>query len=355
MGTSRLANAGDVENVGHHRRGRGAGPGSRAVKHHLAHGIPFHQDRVVHPMHPGQGMALGQQGGVNTHIQLGGSVGGWAEVLGHGQQLHHVAQLGGIGHITGLKGVDAFGGYGGPRHAAPVGQGTEDGDLVGRIAPLHVGGGIGFGVAQLLGIGEDGPIGGPLIGHPAEDVIGGAVDDPAHLLDAVAAQGLLEGLNDGDSAPYGGLNQHVNALLGGGGGDLFAIAGNDSLVGRHHGFAGGDGPQDQAAGRLQATHHLHHDVDVGVIHHGVWVRGEELTREFDRSGPIQIPHGHPFQGKFSHQGVASSWTGEDGSDAGSHGAQAEQTDADGHGLVQQVGVILEISLQQGPALGSASA
>ena len=53
--------------------------------------------------------------------------------------------------------------------------------------------------------------------------------------------------------------------------------------------------------------------------------------------------------------MASGWTGEDGGDAGSHGAQAEQTDADGHGLVQQVGLILEISLEQGPGLGSASA
>ena len=105
-------------------------------------------------------------------------------------------------------------------------------------------------------------------------------------MDAVAAQGLLEGLNDGDAPPYGCLNQHVHTLLGGGGGNLFPVAGNDRLVGGHHGFTGSDGPEDQAAGRLQAAHHLHHDVHAGIIHHGFRVCGEELTGEFDRPGPI---------------------------------------------------------------------
>ena len=66
-----------------------------------------------------------------------------------------------------------------------VGQARQDRDLVGGIPALHIRGRIGFGVAQALGIGEHIGVGRPLHGHAAEDVVGGAVDDAAHPLDAV--------------------------------------------------------------------------------------------------------------------------------------------------------------------------
>ncbi len=59
---------------------------------------------------------------------------------------------------------------------------------------------------------------------------------------------------------------------------------------------------------------------------------ESLGRQVHRPGAPQIPHGHPAQGQLGHQRVASLGAGEDGGHAGSHRAQTEQADADGHGL-----------------------
>ncbi len=109
-----------------------------------------------------------------------------AHLFGHRQQFHHEAQLGGVGHIAGIEPVDPLGGDAAAGDRPAEGQPGQDGDLVSRIGALHVGGGIGLGVAQPLGLGQHLGVGGPLVGHAAEDVVGGAVDDAAHPLDAVA-------------------------------------------------------------------------------------------------------------------------------------------------------------------------
>ena len=111
--------------------------------------------------------------------------------MGHRQQLHTETQFAGVVDVAGLELIDAFGGDRLAIHESAVGKAGEDGDLVGGITALHIGGGIGFRVAKGLGIGEHCAVAGPLLGHAAEDVIGGAVDDAAHPLDAVGPQGLL--------------------------------------------------------------------------------------------------------------------------------------------------------------------
>ena len=341
-GPAHLADAGDVEDVGHHGRGGGACSCARPVEHHPAHRVALHQDRVVHAMHAGQGVFLGQQRGIHPHIQLHRAVRIGAQELGRRHQFHHIAQLGCVVHIAGLELVDALGGDGGPFDRTAVGQAREDGDLVGGIAALHVGGGVGLGVAQLLGIGQHRLVGRTLIGHAAEDVVGGSVDDAAHPLDAVATQGLLEGFDDRNATAHGGFDQHVHALGGGRGGDLLAIAGNHGLVGRHHRFTGGNRPQNQATGRLEAAHHLHHDVHGRVVHHRFGVGGEEFGRQLHRPGAAEISHRHPPQGQVAHQRMAPLRAGHDAGHAGAHSAEPEQADADGHACVSVKAAILEI-------------
>ena len=191
--------------------------------------------------------------------------------LGHGQKLHHIAKLLGVGDVAGIELVDPLCWDGLAGHRTAVGQARQNCDLVGGISPLHISSGVGFGVAQPLGVGQHVWVGGPLSRHAAEDVVGGAVDDAAHPLDPVGSQGLLQGLDDRDAATYGGFDQHVDPTAGGGGGDLLAITRNHGLVGGYYRFASCNRPQDQGAGRLQATHHLHHDVDRRVVDHGFWV------------------------------------------------------------------------------------
>ena len=256
-------------------------------------------------------MAARQQGGVDAHIQghvVAGRDGGWGcvgagaglEALGHGQQLDDITQLVGVGHIPRFQPINAFGGDGGALDAAPIGKTGQDGDLVGGVAPLDIGCGVGFGVTQPLGIGQNIGVGGPLSGHAAEDVVGGAVDDAADPQDAVAPQRLLQGFDDRDAAAHRRLNQHINAPCGGGGGDFFAVAGDHRLVGRDHRFTGGDGLQDQAAGRLQPAHHLDNNVDGGIVHHQVWVGHQQGGIKADSPGPARIAHRNAAQGQLAH-------------------------------------------------------
>ena len=344
-----LADAGDVEDVGHDGRCRRPGPGSRPVKHHFTDRIPFHQDCVVDSIHPGQGMGLGQQGGMDSHIEqlLGlptatGHSHSIRHSLGDCQQLHHKAQLGRIGHIAGVELVDALGGDGVPGHAAAVGQAGQDGDLVGRISPLHISCGIGFRVAQPLGIGQHVGVGRSLGRHAAENVVGGAIDDAADPLDAVCSKGLLERFDDWNAPAHGGLDQHIHAMGGGGRGDLLAVTGDHRLVCGHHRLAGSDCLQDQGAGRLQAAHHLHHDLDGRVFDHCPGISGQQVARQrhWPRTG--QVAHSHPAQGQLCHQRMAPLRARQDGRHACPHRAEPEQADADGHALGDCGTAILEI-------------
>ena len=282
-----------------------------------------------------------QQSGMDAHVQGQGS---WGHrigtnqpihALGHGQQLHHVAQLGGIAHIAGVQPIDTLGSDRGTGHGATKSKRRQDGNLVGSVVPLHIGGRIGLGIAETLGIGEHGTIGGPLISHAAEDVVGGAIDDAAHPGDAVAAKRLLQGLDDRNAPPHRRLDQHIHPAAEGGGGNLLPMAGDDGLVGGHHRLAGGDGPQDQGSGRLQATHHLHHDLHSWIVHHCLRIRAEQGGIHRQGPRPRRIPNGHPPQGQLPHQGMAPLWAGQDSCHASPHRAQPEQANADGHGPIPQ--------------------
>ena len=150
-------------------------------------------------------MVFGDQGGLHAQGERQ-RIATFGHSLGHGQQLHAVAQLVGVLHIHTLQAADAVGGNRGAIHAAAEGQGGQDRDLVGCIKTVHIRCRIGFGVAQLLGILEHRVIGGPLLCHAGEDVVGGAVDDAADAVDAVAAQRLLQRLDDGNAATNGGFD-----------------------------------------------------------------------------------------------------------------------------------------------------
>ena len=280
-------------------------------------------------MHPRQRVVFRQQGGMHAHIERQRLT--LPLPLGHRQQLHHVAQLGGVSHVTGLEAIDALGGDRLAGHRAAIGQARQDRDLVGGIAALHIGSRIGLGITQPLGIGEHVAIGGALISHAAEDVIRGAIDDAAHPLDAVAPKRLLQRLDDRDAAAHRRLNQHIHAALGGGRGNLLAVAGDHRLVRGHHRLAGGNRPQDQAAGRLQAAHHLHHDLHGRIVDHRLGAGGEQLRIEFQGAGAVEIAHRHPAQRQFSHQGMAALRTHEDRGHARPHCSQPQQANTDRHG------------------------
>ena len=93
------------------------------------------------------------------------------------------------------------------------GQGGKDRGLGGGVVALHVGRGIGFGVAQALRLGQG--VGELRAGgvHLVEDEVGGAVDDAEHPGDPVAGEAVADRPQDRDGAGDGGLVGELHAGL----------------------------------------------------------------------------------------------------------------------------------------------
>lgn len=207
--------------------------------------------------------------------------------LGHGEELDGKAEVFGVGDVGGGDGADAFAVDLGAIDAAPVGKAGKDGDLVGGIEAVHIGGGIGFGVAEGLGIGEDIGEVTALMGHAGEDVVGGAVDDAGDAGDAVGAEGLLEGLDDGDAAADGSFEQDVDACFFGGGEEFVAVEGDRCFIGSNHMLAMLNSFEHEAAGGFEAADDFNDDVDVGVGDDGVEIGGEAIGGEVDVAGLVE--------------------------------------------------------------------
>ena len=83
-----------------------------------------------------------------------------------------------------------------------LGAGVVALDVGGRVAPRRSPG---------LGLGERVGVGGAVLGHAGEDVVGGAVDDAHHPADALAHQRLAQRADDRDAAGHRRLEEQVDA------------------------------------------------------------------------------------------------------------------------------------------------
>ena len=133
-------------------------------------------------------------------------------IPGNGQKFQAVAEFPGELQVQGVKPADPLHRDGRQVQLGPVRQAHEDGQLVGRVDPFHVQGGIGFGEPLGLGLGQGLGIGGAASGHLGEDVIGGAVQDAEQLQDPVGGQPLAQGQDDGDAAAHRGLERDLHPL-----------------------------------------------------------------------------------------------------------------------------------------------
>ena len=74
---------------------------------------------------------------------------------------------------------------------------------------------------------------------------------------------------------------------------LDADVGEQLLVRRDDGLAGGERGRDQLAGRLDAADDLDDEVDVGVVDDVVGVAGQDARTELDVAVARQVAHGDP--------------------------------------------------------------
>ncbi len=223
------------------------------------------------------------------HAQLDARLGAARQA----EQLDAVAELLRVADIDRLQLGDALhiGALELHRHAE--GDGAHQRELVGGIEALDVEGRIGLGIAQALGLREHRAEVQALVAHLRQDEVGGAVDDAGDPLDAVTRQPLAQRLDDGDAAGHRGLERHHHALVLGGLEDLVAVHRQQRLVGRDHVLAVGDGAQHQFARQVIAADQLHHDVDLGRIHHRNRVVHHRHARAgflHDGAGALDVAH-----------------------------------------------------------------
>ena len=154
----------------------------------------------------------------------------------------------------------------------------DDGGLGAGVVALDVGGGIGLGEPERLGLGQRVGVRGARLRHPGEDVVGGAVDDAHHPGDALPHQRLAERPDDRDAARDGGLEEQVDPGALGGLEELGAVLGEQLLVAGDDRLAGLEGGEDEVAGGLDAADELDDEVDVGIVDDRAGVVGEPVAR-----------------------------------------------------------------------------
>ena len=213
------------------------------------------------------------------------------EALGHGEQLHDVAQVVGGRDVVGGDLGDAF-----PVHivgddASAEGDGRDDRSLGRGVVALNVGGRIPLRVAERLCLGEGVVERRALFRHAGEDVVGRPVHDPGHAPDAIPRQGFAQRANERDAAGDGRLEEKIDARAFGRLEELLAGVGEELLVGRHDGLPGLERLGDERACRLDPADHLDDDVDVGVGDDGLAVLREPVRRERHVSLAARVAHG----------------------------------------------------------------
>ena len=128
---------------------------------------------------------------------------------------------------------------------------SSAGDVLGRV---------GLGEAEPLRLGERVPVGAALL-HRGEDEVRRPVDDSEHPVDVRDDERLAQHLDHGDRGAHRRLEAELHAARRGCLEQLGAVAGDELLVGGRDGAPGAEHPEHVVPGRLDATHHLGHDLD----------------------------------------------------------------------------------------------
>ena len=325
LGAGWLAGGGYyVEEVGEDGTGGCAGASAGAFEDDGAERFGFDGDGIEDAVDAGHGVVRRDQGGVDAEVEaVRGAAGG-------GEHADGVAEVGGVPEVAGAEGADALAVDLVGLDAAVEGEGGEDGELVGGVNAFDVVGGVGFGVAEALGLLEGFCVGCAALGHFGDHVVGSAVDDGAEAADIVGLKFALEDADDGDAAADAGFVAEFDAVSAGKVEESWAVLGHDLFVGGDDGFAGAEGAGDAIGGGGFAADQLDHDVDVIAL-----AEGERVIKEVGVGDDAVATRCGVADGDGSNGEVAPGATGEGGSvaaefveDAPAHDAEAEQADAD---------------------------
>ena len=254
--------AGDIDQIGDHRRCRRLGARALAVVERGADGVALHQDGVHRALDIGDQAPTWDQGRMHAQFYAVRAIQG--NPLGDAEQLDAIAELFGILDVDRVEPGYPLDMHLVELHRNAEGDRRHDGELVGGIDAFDVEGRIGLGIAQALRSREHGRKGQTLVAHLGKDEVGGAVDDAGDPLNAVGGEPFAQCFDDRDAAGHCGLEGHHHALLLRRREDLVAMRCQQRLVGGHHMLAVIDGRKHQFAGYAAAADQLDHDIDVGI-------------------------------------------------------------------------------------------
>ena len=320
--------AAGFDEVGDDGGGGGVLAGAAAVEEGIADAVAAEGDGIEDAVDAGEDVGAGDEGGLGADFDGAVLVG-----ADDAEEFDDVAEVFGEADVDAANHFDAadvnlFGIDG-----ETVGEGGEEDGLVGGVPAVDVEGGVGFGVAEVLGFLEGVLIGEAGLGHAFEDVVGGAVDDAGDGLDAVADEAVLDGLDDGDAPGHGGFEVDGGVGFGGEGEEFGAAFGEEGLVAGDDGFFGAEGGGDDVEGGGGAADEFDDEVDGGVLDDGFPVGGEEVGGGVGVAGLGEVADGDAAHLEF-HGAVGAG--GDQGGvflqgfpDSGTDGSEAHEADADG--------------------------
>ena len=158
----------------------GVGTGAAAVVESVGTIFAAHPDGVVGALDAGEdGIARDESRADAQEKPFVGLAGGAEEADG-------VAELVRVLEVEGREAADAFGVDVGWRDLFAKSEGGQKGAFGAGVEAVEVGAGVGFGIAEALGFGENGFEGGAVAFDFGEDVVAGSVEDAVEGFDAVA-------------------------------------------------------------------------------------------------------------------------------------------------------------------------
>ena len=119
----------------------------------------------------------------------------------------------GVDEVDGPEAGDPLGPDGLERDLLAEGEPGEERELAGGVGSFDVRGGVGLGVPERLGLGQDAAVRARGPRHSGQDEVAGAVQDPGDGVDPVAREALPDRAEDRDTARDGRLERECDALL----------------------------------------------------------------------------------------------------------------------------------------------
>ncbi len=260
-----------VQDVAEHRRGRRRAAGPLAQPHEGAADRALDEHRIHGPVHRREGVLGGDHRGVGPTRDAA-----LAHALGHAEQLDDVAGTCRELNVDRAHVRDAL-----ARDLLAVehrseGERGEDLHLGRRVERFHVRGGIGFGVAELLGFLQDGVVVAAFAGHLGQYEVRRAIHDAHDPFDALPRERRTQGAKDGDTAGDGRFVEEVSAVLVGEPGEGRAALGHQGLVGRHDRDAVSKGRLYVGASRIEPAHQFNENVQVRTRGEGRRIGAEQV-------------------------------------------------------------------------------